>query len=119
MPALTTSGSRALQLCVRHQLPAARLAPSLAMQKRNVSEAHTTSSFDSPFRGLGSNERTTKIPSFAKYKSKTGEQGMKTYQYFMVGTLGALSALGAKATVQGGYMIFLALRQNQVRPYRG
>jgi len=64
------------------------------MQTRNAS----ASSFDSPFKG---SPETTKIPSFAAYRNKGGETGPKVFQYFMVGTMGALSALGAKATVQG------------------
>lgn len=64
------------------------------MQTRNAS----ASSFDSPFKGT---PETTKIPSFAAYRNKGGETGPKVFQYFMVGTMGALSALGAKATVQG------------------
>ncbi|KAM3072372.1 Cytochrome b-c1 complex subunit Rieske, mitochondrial [Clarireedia jacksonii] len=41
-----------------------------------------------------------KIPDFSKYKSKkTGVQNM-VYSYFMVGAMGALTAAGAKATVQ-------------------
>ena len=43
---------------------------------------------------------TTVIPSFKKYRSGN-ETSNKVFQYFMVGTMGALSALGAKATVQG------------------
>ena len=33
--------------------------------------------------------------------SKKGETSNKTFQYFMVGAMGLLSAAGAKATVQG------------------
>jgi ubiquinol-cytochrome c reductase iron-sulfur subunit len=66
------------------------------MQTRSAS----ASSFDSPFKG--SND-STKIPSFAAYRNKGGETGPKVFQYFMVGTMGALSALGAKNTVQGTY----------------
>lgn len=33
--------------------------------------------------------------------SKKGETHNKTFQYFMVGTMGLLAAAGAKATVQG------------------
>ena len=33
--------------------------------------------------------------------SKKGESPNKVFQYFMVGTMGALAAAGAKATVQG------------------
>jgi len=44
---------------------------------------------------------TEKIPSFGHYRASGGEVSNKTFQYFMVGTFGALTALGAKATVQG------------------
>jgi hypothetical protein len=44
---------------------------------------------------------TTKIPNFSKYRSSGGETNNRVFQYFMVGTMGAVSALGAKATVQG------------------
>lgn len=74
-------------------MPVAR-AGCTAMQTRNAS----ASSFDSPFKGSAD---STKIPSFAAYRNKNGEQSTKVFQYFMVGTMGALSALGAKATVQG------------------
>jgi len=53
----------------------------------------------------GARDATTKIPSFGHYfsgRGKGGETNNKVFQYFMVGTMGALSAAGAKATVQGG-----------------
>jgi ubiquinol-cytochrome c reductase iron-sulfur subunit len=59
-----------------------------------------TSSFDSPFKGMG-NDKTAKIPDFSKYRSKSGTSNNLLFQYFMVGTMGALTAAGAKATVQG------------------
>ena len=74
-------------------MPIAR-AGCTAMQTRNAS----ASSFDSPFKGTAD---STKIPSFAAYRNKNGEQSTKVFQYFMVGSMGALSAVGAKATVQG------------------
>jgi ubiquinol-cytochrome c reductase iron-sulfur subunit len=67
------------------------------MQTRNASDA--PASFNSPFKGSAD---STKIPSFAAYRNKSkGEDGPKMMQYFMVGTMGALASLGAKATVQG------------------
>jgi hypothetical protein len=59
---------------------------------------HQSSSFDSPFKGAGA---TARVPSFAAYRNKKNEMGPKVFSYFMVGTMGALSAVGAKATVQG------------------
>lgn len=73
-------------------MPIAR-AGCTALQTRNAS-------FDSPFKGSAD---SIKIPDFSAYRNKGGETGTKVFQYFMVGTMGALSALGAKATVQGKY----------------
>jgi ubiquinol-cytochrome c reductase iron-sulfur subunit len=93
MPALANSTRAIARSWTAHQLPVAR-AGCTALQTRNAS----ASSFDSPFKG---SSESTKIPSFAAYRNKGGETGPKVFQYFMVGTMGALSALGAKATVQG------------------
>jgi ubiquinol-cytochrome c reductase iron-sulfur subunit len=101
MSALTSTAGTLARSCVRAQLPSAVRASTAAVsQRRSIAEVSSTSSFDSPFRGAGG-ESTTKIPSFASYKSRGGENSNKTFQYFMVGTMGAVSALGAKATVQG------------------
>lgn len=56
--------------------------------------------YKSPFTGASAH-RTTKIPDFSKYKSSSSAKGNQVFGYFMVGTMGALSAAGAKATVQG------------------
>ena len=98
MSALTAS----VRHCARRQLPLARASClALVPQRRGISEASSTSSFDSPFKGYGSSEKTTSIPSFAKYRSSGGETSGKVYQYFLVGTFGAVSAFGAKKTVTG------------------
>jgi hypothetical protein len=65
-------------------------------------KSDTTSSFDSPFRGMG-NDKASQIPDFGKYRSKSGTNSNLVFQYFMVGTMGALTAAGAKATVQGEF----------------
>ncbi|KAI9836403.1 MAG: hsp70 nucleotide exchange factor fes1 [Sarea resinae] len=96
MPLTSTAGSL-LRTSVRQQLPAVR-ASSVAMQKRGRADG-APSSFDSPFRGFGAS-KTTNIPSFDNYKSKSGETSNKVFQYFMVGTLGMLTGVGAKVTVQ-------------------
>lgn len=44
---------------------------------------------------------TTKVPSFGKYKSEKNEASNRVFQYFVVGAMGAVTAAGAKATVQG------------------
>jgi ubiquinol-cytochrome c reductase iron-sulfur subunit len=110
-PAPSTA-SAALRSWTRHALPntshtsaaaTARLAPqttSLTSQRRDQSTAAAAtsgSSFDSPFTKYDTN----KIPSFAKYKAKSPEVSNRVFQYFMVGSMGLLTAAGAKATVQG------------------
>lgn len=98
---LMASPARALvRQCARQQLPALRTS-SAAMQKRSKADSTTASSYTSPFRGTSDHKDTTAIPSFKAYKSKGGETQMKVFQYFMVGSMGAVTALGAKATVQG------------------
>lgn len=63
--------------------------------------AHAGDSRDhkSPFAGAGSRD-TTKIPDFSKYRNSSFKGG-QVFGYFMAGTMGVLSAAGAKATVQG------------------
>ena len=68
--------------------------------QRTSGEVDRTPSFNSPFRSRDSNP-TTNIPSFKNYMSKRGETGNRVFQYFMVGSMGALAAAGAKATVEG------------------
>lgn len=95
----------------RHQL--ARPAAASLVQRRGRADEAPSSSFDSPFHRSGGTQReTTSIPSFANYKSKNSEVGNRVFQYFMVGGLGAITAMGAKATVQGmlgpfGYTIMV------------
>ncbi|QSZ30319.1 hypothetical protein DSL72_004841 [Monilinia vaccinii-corymbosi] len=45
-------------------------------------------------------DRFSKIPDFSSYRSKKSGGSNLVYQYFMVGAMGALTAAGAKATVQ-------------------
>ncbi|KAH0541305.1 hsp70 nucleotide exchange factor fes1 [Glutinoglossum americanum] len=100
MPPLT---SNALRTCVRQQLPLLRSPPVIAVQQQRrgkSDEVSPTSSFDSPFRGLGASSSTMKIPDFGHYKSNRSQDSNKVFSYFMAGTLGVLSAAGAKATIQ-------------------
>ena len=84
----------------RQQATAVRCA-AVTVQKRNLGDASTShANFTSPFtRGTSGQQDTTAIPSFKGYRSGS-ETGNKVFQYFMVGTLGGLSAMGAKDTVQ-------------------
>ncbi|KAL8924589.1 MAG: hypothetical protein Q9172_002623 [Xanthocarpia lactea] len=106
MAPLTTRTGSLLRTCPRQRLPAIS-ATVISAQRRGKAdivqraggEYERTPQFDSPFRDEDATP-TTKIPSFAKYMSKKPESSNKVFQYFMVGTMGALTAAGAKATVQ-------------------
>ncbi|KAL0256407.1 Cytochrome b-c1 complex subunit Rieske, mitochondrial [Diplodia seriata] len=95
MPVLASTASSLARTAARSQLPAVRAAAATAVQARPASSA----SFENPFKGA---QKTTSIPTTAwkKYRSSSGETGNRVIQYFMVGSMGALSAMGAKNTVQ-------------------
>lgn len=71
---------------------------STAAALRAGAGSSSTSSYQSPFKGTSD---TNKIPDFSKYMSKGSGSKNQLYGYFMVGTLGAISAAGAKSTIQG------------------
>ena len=90
----------------RQQLPAVRQTAAVVQQQQRTRADASTSAvtshanFHSPYhRGKGDKPDTTVIPSFKKYRAGN-EQGNKVFQYFMIGALGGLSAMGAKDTVQ-------------------
>jgi hypothetical protein len=109
-PAPSSAGA-ALRTFTRHSLPpsqtsnavAARLTTSSSIasqiQRRYQHEAASTSTFQSPFRD--NKVDTNQIPSFKAYRAKSPEVSNRVFQYFMVGSMGLLTAAGAKATVQG------------------
>ncbi|TVY47653.1 Cytochrome b-c1 complex subunit Rieske, mitochondrial [Lachnellula occidentalis] len=81
-------------------LPSRTITPLRALSTSAVrADAPASSSFDSPFKGMG-NDPASKVPDFSHYRSKQGSGSNLVFQYFMVGTMGALTAAGAKATVQ-------------------
>jgi ubiquinol-cytochrome c reductase iron-sulfur subunit len=43
--------------------------------------------------------RTTDIPDYSHYLTKTNHNSARTFQYFVVGAFGALTAVAGKATV--------------------
>lgn len=120
-PLTPTSSAAMLRLCPRRMpIRPSVLATSLTSQQHQPPQQQQTRSkatatgadydrqtaaFASPFKSTSDQNDTTKIPSFANYMSKRGETSNKTFQYFMVGGMGLLTAAGAKATVQG--MLFL------------
>src|SRR5204863_349155 len=105
MPPLTTSSTTTLlRACTRQHLTGARSAAVTAtsQQRRGrATEAAQTSSFDSPFGRSHESSSTLKIPSFKKYASSGNETSNKVFSYFMAGSMGLITAVGAKATVHG------------------
>ena len=97
MAPLTRSAGAALQVCARQRLPAVCSAPTISLQRRQKADAKAT--FESPYSN-GEHD-PNKIPDFSKYMSRKGEPSNKLFSYFMAGTMGALAAAGAKATVNG------------------
>lgn len=92
----------ASRLCVRSAAvakPAVRALSSTAVRQADA-PAPGAASYTSPFKG---ESKANKIPDFSKYISKGSETSNKLFSYFMVGTMGAITAAGAKSTVQGGF----------------
>ncbi|CAL5870536.1 uncharacterized protein PFLUO_LOCUS4775 [Penicillium psychrofluorescens] len=93
---LSATSTTLLRTCARQQLPTARAAVA-SCQRRDVSNK---SSFDSPFGSSQEYTSTLKIPNFSKYSSNKSPRSNQVFSYFMAGSLGLASAVGAKATVQ-------------------
>lgn len=106
MSLAAVSGSLA-RACAKKQLPATR-AVIASCQQRNVSDA-SKSSFDSPFSRGTEGRSTLNIPDFSKYTSKSSPRSNQVFSYFVAGTMGLVSAVGAKATVQGRSLACLFL----------
>ncbi|OXV11360.1 hypothetical protein Egran_00886 [Elaphomyces granulatus] len=98
MPHLAGASSSLLRACSRQRLPATSTIIA-ACQNRRVTDA-PKSSFDSPFGRSNESSSTIKIPDFSKYASKSSPTTNKVFSYFVAGSLGLASAVGAKATVQ-------------------
>jgi ubiquinol-cytochrome c reductase iron-sulfur subunit len=95
--ALSSASTSLLRACARQQLSTTRAV--VASCQRN------SSTFESPF----AHKDTTKIPDFSKYASKKGPRSNQVFSYFVAGTMGLASAVGAKATVQGRCFLGVAI----------
>ncbi|KAI1007872.1 Cytochrome b-c1 complex subunit [Podosphaera aphanis] len=78
-------------------LPRCRFTAPIRPISTSLTRKDAGSAYESPFKG---ESKTTRIPDFSKYKSSSGSNSNLVFQYFMVGTMGALTAAGAKSTVQ-------------------
>lgn len=104
-----TIASRALARGVSRStcLNAAR-ALSTSAQLR---DAAAGGSYSSPFKGESG---STKIPNFGHYIDKGSANTNLLFSYFMVGTMGAITAAGAKSTVQGAWLLRLRHERRHV-----
>ncbi|KAK4098342.1 ubiquinol-cytochrome c reductase iron-sulfur subunit, mitochondrial [Parathielavia hyrcaniae] len=94
--------SRTLARSTAARLPTTAASPTTTTCVRAVSSSPALSSpatFQSPFT-LKGESKSTQVPDFSKYISKKQGSSNALFSYFMVGTLGAISAAGAKSTVQ-------------------
>ncbi|OAQ97567.1 hypothetical protein LLEC1_01203 [Akanthomyces lecanii] len=91
MAALSTASRLCLRAGAKPAVPAVRALSSTAMRSDGAP------SYSSPFKG---ETKGSQIPDFGKYMSAKSESGNKVFSYFMVGAMGALTAAGAKSTVQ-------------------
>ncbi|KAI9928403.1 hypothetical protein ASPWEDRAFT_26521 [Aspergillus wentii DTO 134E9] len=96
---VSSASSTLLRACARQQVPTSRAAIASCQQRRGVADASKTS-FESPFGTSKGYDSTLKIPNFSKYQSKKAPRSNQVFSYFMAGSLGLASAVGAKATVQ-------------------
>lgn len=99
---LSSASSTLLRTVARQQLPTSRAAVTSCQQRRGVADAK--SSFESPFASANERGSTLKIPNFSKYKSNNSPRSNQVFSYFMAGSLGLATAVGAKATVQGRFL---------------
>ncbi|KAF9575620.1 hypothetical protein BGW38_008199, partial [Lunasporangiospora selenospora] len=85
-----------------HESPATPTNPAVKVagpnRNRNYVTAPANISVQKRFNHTSARD-TTLIPDFDKYKSGSGDSSNRAFSYFMVGTTGALSFMGAKTTV--------------------
>ncbi|KAM5518927.1 cytochrome b-c1 complex subunit Rieske [Fusarium oxysporum f. sp. phaseoli] len=95
MATLATASRLCLRTAAKPAVPAVRALSTTAVRPDSAS----ASGYSSPFKFQGES-KGSQIPNFGKYVSSGSETKNKLYSYFMVGALGAVSAAGAKSTVQ-------------------
>lgn len=86
----------------RHTAPALATTTTIRChQRRRLSSNEGKPPPKSAFASSNEDRSTLKIPDFSKHAFKGNPRSNQTFSYFMAGSLGLVSAVGAKATVQG------------------
>ncbi|KAB5572290.1 putative ubiquinol-cytochrome C reductase iron-sulfur subunit [Coniochaeta sp. 2T2.1] len=97
IPTAAATVSRTLaQAAVRRSPSTTVRALSSTAARSVIASGEASDTYQSPFKG---HSAANKIPDFSKYMLPKGASN-QLIGYFMVGTLGAISAAGAKSTVQ-------------------
>ncbi|KAL1872038.1 hypothetical protein VTK73DRAFT_1706 [Phialemonium thermophilum] len=97
-----TTASRALARSVAAAATRRTTSPTtpttaVAALSTSAARLDTGSTYQSPFVV---ESKASKLPDWSKYMSKNSAGRNQVFSYFMVGTMGAISAAGAKSTVQ-------------------
>jgi ubiquinol-cytochrome c reductase iron-sulfur subunit len=103
-PLPTVAASRTLAQAVK----VSARALSTTAARPVAPSGEVSSSYTSPFKGA---QKTTQVPNFNHYMTKKSPSTVQLFQYFMVGTMGAISAAGAKSTIQGEFMVLWRNRE--------
>ncbi|EMR61623.1 putative cytochrome b-c1 complex subunit rieske protein [Eutypa lata UCREL1] len=91
-----TIASRALARGISRSSSCRVPAAAAARAFSTTPQLDAAGSYSSPFKG---ETKGSKIPDFSKYTGGNYNTNL-LFQYFMVGTMGAITAAGAKSTVQ-------------------
>lgn len=76
-------------------IPVRALSTSATRQDTSASSSF---SYGATFKG---SDKANRVPDFSHYMSEKSETTNKLFSYFMVGGMGAITAAGAKSTVEG------------------
>ncbi|CAH0048568.1 unnamed protein product [Clonostachys solani] len=98
MAPLTNATRVCLRSAAASKATAVRAAALSTTAAARGDSATAYTQYSSPFKQGGS--KGSKIPDFGKYVSKNAGDSNKLVSYFMVGAMGAITAAGAKSTVQ-------------------
>ncbi|PHH76469.1 hypothetical protein CDD82_3976 [Ophiocordyceps australis] len=96
MASLATAASRTCLAAGRRMSKPGVPAGLRALSMTPARGAGSETTYKAPFGG----DKGNSIPDFGKYVSSRSPASNKLFQYFMVGTMGAITAAGAKSTVQ-------------------
>ncbi len=95
MAPLTTAARTLAQSTLRST---ATLSCARTLSTSSALRDASGAAFQSPFKG---ETKGSKVPDFSHYLSNNSKNSNVLFGYFMVGTMGAISAAGAKSTIQG------------------